>query len=66
MLDLRAEPLIIEVPAFDSKYVIIDGDRHDHYVNFPMSTRLGDFSESSRILFMPSAPAAIAVSPSQS
>ena len=51
MLDLRGEPLIIEAPAFDSKYVSLMATGYDHYVNIPMSTRLGDFSESSRILF---------------
>ena len=51
MLDLRAEPLIIEVPPFDSKYVSLMATGYDHYVNIPMSKRLGDFSESSRILF---------------
>jgi hypothetical protein len=51
MLDLRAEPMIIETLAFDSKYVSLMATGYDHYVNIPMSTRLGDFSETSRILF---------------
>jgi hypothetical protein len=51
MLDLRKEPVILEAPAFDSKYVSLMVTGYDHYVNIPMSTRLGDFSEPSRILF---------------
>jgi hypothetical protein len=51
MLDLREEPVVLEAPAFDSKYVSLMVTGYDHYVNIPMSTRLGDFSEPSRILF---------------
>jgi len=51
MLDLHEEPVILEAPAFDSKYVSLMVTGYDHYVNIPMSTRLGDFSEPSRILF---------------
>ena len=51
MLDLRTEPIILEAPAFDSKYVSLMVTGYDHYVNIPMSTRLGDFSKPSRILF---------------
>lgn len=50
-LDLRAEPVIVTVPAIDSKYVSLMTSGYDHYVNIPMSTRLGDFSAPSRILF---------------
>jgi hypothetical protein len=51
LLDLSTAPVIIEAPVFDSKYVSLMVTGYDHYVNIPMSTRLGDFSESSRILF---------------
>ncbi len=51
MLDLHEEPVILEARAFDSKYVSLMATGYDHYVNSPMSTRLGDFSEPSRILF---------------
>jgi hypothetical protein len=51
MLDLHEEPIILEAPAFDSIYVSLMVTGYDHYVNIPMSTRLGDFSEPSRILF---------------
>ena len=51
MLDLREEPVILQAPAFDSKYVSLMVTGYDHYVNIPMSTRQGDFSEPSQILF---------------
>jgi hypothetical protein len=51
MLDLREEPVVLEAPAFDSTYVSLMVTGYDHYVNIPMSTRQGDFSEPSRILF---------------
>jgi hypothetical protein len=51
MLDLRSEPVILRAPAFDSKYVSLMVTGYDHYVNIPMSTRQGDFSEPSEILF---------------
>jgi len=51
MLDLREEPVILQAPAFDSTYVSLMVTGYDHYVNIPMSTRQGDFSEPSEILF---------------
>lgn len=51
LLDLRKEPVILDIPAFDSKYVSLMVTGYDHYVNIPTSTRLGDFGEPSRILF---------------
>jgi len=50
LIDLTREPVIIESPAFDSKYVSMMITGYDHYVNIPMSTRQGDFSEPSRLL----------------
>ena len=50
-LDLRAEPVILEAPAFDSTYVSLMATGYNHYVNIPMSTRQGHFGEPSRILF---------------
>ena len=43
MLDLRKDPVILDIPAFDSKYVSLMATAYDHYVNVPMTTRLGDF-----------------------
>jgi len=51
MLDLRKEPVILEMPAFDSKYVSLMVTGYDHYVNVPMTTRLGDFRKPEKMLF---------------
>ena len=50
-LDLRKEPVILDMPAFDSKYVSLMVTGYDHYVNIPMSTRQGDFAEPESMLF---------------
>jgi hypothetical protein len=51
MLDLRAEPVIIEYPAFDSKYAVLETSAYDHYCEIPLSTTFGDFREPSTILY---------------
>ena len=51
MLDLRNDPVILEMPAFDSRYVSLMVTAYDHYVNVPMTTRQGDFGKPERILF---------------
>ena len=51
MLDLRKEPVILDMPAFDSKYVSLMVTGYDHYVNIPMSTRQGDFEKPEKMLF---------------
>jgi len=51
MLDLRKEPVILDMPAFDSKYVSLMVTGYDHYVNIPMSTRQGDFKKPEKMLF---------------
>lgn len=51
LLDLRHDPVILEMPAFDSKYVSLMVTAYDHYVNVPMSTRLDDFSKPEKMLF---------------
>ena len=50
MLDLRAEPVILDFPAFDSDYVSLMITAYDHYVNVPMTTRTGDFSKPEKLL----------------
>lgn len=50
MLDLRHDPSILEMPAFDSKYVSLMITGYDHYVNVPMSTRQGDFKKPEKLL----------------
>jgi len=49
-LDLRKDPVILEMPAFDSKYVSLMITAYDHYVNIPMSTRQGDFRKPAKML----------------
>ena len=51
MLDLRKEPIILDIPAFDSKYVSLMVTAYDHYVNTPMTTRKGDFAKPEKVLF---------------
>ena len=50
MLDLRKDPVILEMPAIDSKYVSLMITAYDHYVNIPMATRLGDFRKPEKML----------------
>jgi len=35
--------MVLEMPAFDSDYVSLMITGYDHYVNIPMTTRVGDF-----------------------
>jgi hypothetical protein len=50
LLDLRRDPVILEMPAFDSDYVSLMITGYDHYVNIPMSTRQGDFRKPEKML----------------
>ncbi|MCX2743163.1 DUF1214 domain-containing protein [Mangrovivirga sp. M17] len=51
MLDLRKDPIILQFPAIDSKYVSLMVTGYDHYVNIPLSTVNGDFDKPTSILF---------------
>jgi len=51
LLDLRGEPIILDLPAFDSKYVSLMVTAYDHYVDVPKATRKGDFKNPEKILF---------------
>lgn len=51
MLDLRKDPVIIDVPFIDTKYVSLMVTGYDHYVNVPMSVTMGDFKEPEKVLF---------------
>jgi len=51
MLDVTEEPVILELPAFNTVYASLMVTGYDHYVNIPLSTRMGDFSKSSWTLF---------------
>jgi len=50
MLDLRKDPVILDIPAIDSKYVSLMITAYDHYVNIPLATRLGDFRKPEKML----------------
>jgi hypothetical protein len=50
LLDLRRDPVIPEMPAIDSKYVSLMITAYDHYVNIPMSMRLGGFGKPENML----------------
>ena len=51
MIDVTAEPVILEIPAFDTGYASLMVTGYDHYVNIPLSTTKGDFSEAMTMLF---------------
>jgi hypothetical protein len=51
MLDLRKDPVILDIPAFDSRYASLMVTGYDHYVNVPMSVTKGDFGKPEKVLF---------------
>lgn len=51
MMDLRADPVIIHYPAFQSKFVSLETSTFDHYVNMPLATSKGDFKKPTTILY---------------
>ena len=51
MLDLRKDPVVLDIPAFDSKYVSLMVTGYDHYVNVPLSVTKGDFKKPEKVLF---------------
>lgn len=51
VLDLRLDAVIIEFPAIDSKYVVLETSGYDHYVGVPLATSKGDFKKSTKLLF---------------
>jgi hypothetical protein len=51
MLDVTAEPVILELPAFDTIYASLMVTGYDHYVNIPLSAQNGDFAEPAKVLF---------------
>jgi hypothetical protein len=50
LVDVRQDPVIVEMPAFDSKYVSLMITAYDHYVNIPMATSQGDFGKPTKML----------------
>jgi hypothetical protein len=51
VLDLRLDPVIIEFPAIDSKYVVLQTSGYDHYPDVPLATSNGDFKIPTKVLF---------------
>jgi hypothetical protein len=51
MLDLRKDPAILEIPAFDTEYASLMVTGYDHYVNVPLSVTKGDFKKPEKVLF---------------
>jgi hypothetical protein len=51
VLDLRLDPVIIEFPAIDSKYVALQISGYDHYTDVPLATSNGDFKSATKMLF---------------
>jgi len=51
ILDLRLDPVIIEFPVIDSKYVVLQTSGYDHYSGVPLASSEGDFKESTNVLF---------------
>jgi hypothetical protein len=51
MMDLRAEPVVVHYPAFESRDVSLETSALDHYVNIPLATSKGDFKKPSTILY---------------
>jgi hypothetical protein len=51
VLDLRLDPVIIEFPAIDSKYAVLQTSGYDHYPDVPLASSKGDFKIPTRVLF---------------
>ena len=51
ILDLREEPVVLDEPAFNSKFVSLECSAYDHYCTVPTSTRQGDFKKPQKLLF---------------
>ena len=51
MLDLRDDAVVIQFPAFDSKYVSLETSAYDHYIDVPLATNKGDFKKPTTMLF---------------
>jgi len=51
VLDLRNEPVIVEYPAIDSKFVALETSGYAHYCDMPLLTANGDFKKPTKVLF---------------
>jgi len=50
LVDLRKEPMVLDIPVFGSDYTSLMITGYDHYVNVPMTTRTGDFTKPEKML----------------
>jgi hypothetical protein len=50
-LDLRDDAIVINYPAFNSKYVSLEVAGYDHYVEVPLATSKGDFKKPVKVLY---------------
>ncbi len=50
-LDLRHDPIIVEFPAIDSKYLVLETSGYDHYAGVPLASNKGDFRKPIKLLF---------------
>ena len=51
MLDLRDEPMILDVPSFDTQYASMETSAYDGYIGIPLATSEGDFKKPVKLLF---------------
>jgi hypothetical protein len=51
VLDLRHDPVIVEYPAIDSKYLVLETSGYDHYAGVPLASSKGDFKKPIKLLF---------------
>jgi hypothetical protein len=51
VLDLRNEPIIVEYPAIDSKFVALETSGYNHYCDMPLLSAKGDFKKPTKALF---------------
>jgi len=51
LLDLRKDPVVLDIPVFGSDYTSLMVTAYDHYVNVPLSTIKGDFQRPEKMLF---------------
>ena len=49
MLDMRDDAVVIQFPAFDSKFVSLETSAYDHYVDIPLSTTKGGGARGSHL-----------------
>jgi len=50
-LDLRDDAIVINYPAFNSKYVSLEVSGYDHYVDIPLASSKGDFKKPVKVLY---------------